>query len=40
MKGTENGQFARPEGVYVDPSGIVYIADTNNARVQKFASQS
>jgi DNA-binding beta-propeller fold protein YncE len=35
--GTENGQFARPEGINVDPSGNVYVADTNNNRVQKFA---
>ena len=31
-----DGQFAQPEGIAVDASGAVYVADTFNHRIQKF----
>jgi tripartite motif-containing protein 71 len=34
--GSGNGQFSLPEGVATDGSGHVYVADTNNDRIQKF----
>ena len=34
--GTSDGQFDQPYRVTVDPSGNVYVADTNNHRIQKF----
>lgn len=37
-RGTETGQFDHPFGVAVDGSGNIYVADTRNVRVQKFAS--
>ncbi len=36
--GTGNGQFNSAGGVAVDSSGNVYVADTNNNRIQKFTS--
>ena len=36
--GSGNGQFAIPNGVAVDPAGNVYVADSDNHRVQKFTS--
>jgi len=36
--GTPNGYFASPQGVTVDSAGNIYVADTNNHRVQKFNS--
>ncbi|WP_440951400.1 6-bladed beta-propeller [Methanosphaerula subterraneus] len=36
--GTGNGQFSLPLGIAVDNAGDVYVADTNNNRVQKFDS--
>jgi DNA-binding beta-propeller fold protein YncE len=36
--GSGGGQFDRPTGVAVDSGGKVYVADTNNHRVQKFTS--
>ncbi|WP_052566686.1 lectin-like protein [Candidatus Magnetobacterium casense] len=36
--GSSDGQFNRPRGVAVDASGYVYIADTENNRIQKFSS--
>ncbi|HLF91412.1 MAG TPA: SMP-30/gluconolactonase/LRE family protein, partial [Anaerolineales bacterium] len=36
--GSGDGQFGRPEGVEVDTAGNVYVADSGNDRIQKFAS--
>ena len=35
--GSGNGQFNDPNGVAVDGSGNVYVADSNNNRIQKFS---
>lgn len=35
-KGTGPGQFNQPHGIAVDNEGIVYVADRNNARLQRF----
>ena len=37
-EGSASGQFKRPQGVAVDSAGNVYVADTNNNRIQKFNS--
>jgi streptogramin lyase len=34
--GSGNGQFQRPEGMAIDHSGDIWIADFNNNRVQEF----
>ena len=36
--GNGTGQFEQPQGVAVDSSGNVYVADTDNDRIQKFSS--
>ena len=36
--GSGNGQFFYAEGVAVDSSNNVYVADNRNARVEKFTS--
>ena len=36
--GTGNGQFNSPRGIAVDGGGNIYVADTNNNRVQIFDS--
>ncbi len=35
-QGTGPGQFQQPHGIAVDTGGIVYVADRNNARLQRF----
>ena len=37
-KGVARGQFDFPRGIAVDRSGNILVADTNNARIQKFAA--
>ena len=37
-EGSGEGQFDVPEGIAADSSGKVYVADTNNHRIQKFDS--
>lgn len=34
--GSENGKFGYPQGITVSPSNLVYVADTENHRVQVF----
>src|SRR5437867_845142 len=34
--GTGPGQFQQPHGIAVDDQGIIYVADRNNARLQRF----
>jgi len=36
--GSDNGQFATPRGIGVNPWGDVYVADYNNQRVQRFTA--
>jgi DNA-binding beta-propeller fold protein YncE len=36
-KGTENGEFDSPTGIAVDGNGNILVADTNNARIEKFS---
>ena len=38
VTGNGAGQFKNPQGVAVDSSGNVYVADTDNDRIQKFSS--
>ncbi len=35
--GSDNGQFDFPRGMTITPSGNVFVADTNNNRIQKFS---
>lgn len=35
-QGAGPGQFQQPHGIAVDTGGIVYVADRNNARLQRF----
>jgi len=39
-QGIGPGQFLSPLGIGVDPQGNVYVADTDNHRVQKFSGDS
>lgn len=34
--GTALGQFDNPIGIAIDGNGDIYVADTNNYRIQKF----
>ena len=36
VKGGDEGNFSRPGSVAADSMGNVYVADTNNYRIQKF----
>jgi tripartite motif-containing protein 71 len=36
--GTGDGQFKGPNGIAVDSDGNVFVADSGNARIQKFSS--
>ena len=38
-KGTEAGQFTMPHWVCVDSRGVVYVAEVNGQRVQKFVAK-
>lgn len=37
--GTGDGQFRGPDGIAVDHSDNIYVADSNNNRVQKFNTE-
>lgn len=37
-QGSADGQFNRPRGLATDSSGNIYVADTDNHRIQKFSS--
>jgi tripartite motif-containing protein 71 len=36
-EGEGESEFKIPEGIAIDSSGNVYVADTHNSRIQKFA---
>ena len=38
-KGSGDGQLAEPKGVAVDSAGNIYVADTQNQRIQKFRTR-
>src|SRR6266487_381911 len=36
-RGTEKGQFDSPHGIAADSKGNIFVADTNNGRIEKFS---
>jgi DNA-binding beta-propeller fold protein YncE len=36
-RGTGKGEFDSPVGIAIDPNGNVFVADTNNGRIEKFS---
>jgi len=38
VNGTSDGQFNTPHGIAIAPDGTLYIADTNNNRIQHFSA--
>lgn len=39
LPGPEDGQFNAPHGIAVAPDGSLYVADTNNHRIQHFSAK-
>ncbi len=37
--GSDKGQFLYPNGITADEQGVIYVSDSNNARVQVFSSR-
>src|SRR6266536_1335140 len=37
-RGTEKGQFDSPHGIAAESKGNIFVADTNNGRIEKFSS--
>jgi len=38
-QGSGDGQFMQPVGIFMDASGLIYIADTGNSRIQVWAKR-
>ena len=38
LSGSGDGQFNQPRGITIDTAGNIYVADSNNYRIQKFDS--
>uniref|UniRef100_A0A1X7TY24 6-bladed beta-propeller n=1 Tax=Amphimedon queenslandica TaxID=400682 RepID=A0A1X7TY24_AMPQE len=36
-RGSANGQFQYPRDIAINSQGLVYVADANNHRIQKFS---
>ena len=36
-RGAEKGEFSSPHGIAADRAGNIYVADTNNGRIEKFS---